>query len=363
LLDYWIGSDGFPDPRRAGKIRYWVRVKDEIVWADEEKPLLKYVGNDLNSIMSMTFIPALVHDNKALLAADPSYLANLKSLPAVEQARYLGGNWNVKESAGDYFQRSAFHIWGKTDLQRALMHQDGPSSTIVQSIRVWDFASTPVKGDLVPGVERSGEFKARDPGIHNPDWTCSVLLHRTANGRFIVADATFHRDTPGAVQALLERVAVADGPRVTVGVFADPGQAGEDQAARLQKQIRKHAPCDILSIKNKETVARECARAVWRGEFFFCENETWNNRFFNQLQDFPTPHQKDDAVIALANAHAWMLEHPAPRFAYENPDSAANEIWLPPNVDRMQMLPPKERIRRGAVVVPLGGTSNWRRAW
>lgn len=367
LFDWWIGSDGFPDPHRAGKVRHYVRVKDELVWADEPEQLTKYVGGDLNSVMSMTFIPALVHDNKKLLEVDPGYLANLKSLPAVEQARFLGGNWDVKESAGDFFQRSTFKIWGGTDLQRTLMSQDGPAARIVQSVRVWDFASTPIKGNLVPDgpdLIRHGDFKARDPATDNPDWTCSVLMHRTANGRLIVGDVTFHRDSPGAVQQLMHRLAIADGPKVTVGTFADPGQAGEDQAERLARRIRKHAPCDVLSVKNKEMVARECARAVWRGEVYYVE-AGWNQQFFNQLEDFPTPKEKDDAVVALANAYNWMLENPAPRFAYEDAERTMREtVWLPPNVDKIALLAPKRNDRRRATVVSgLGKSIGWRKLW
>lgn len=364
LIDWWIAEDGFPDPTRAGKIRFWVRVKDEIVWADSPDPLLKYVGGDPDHVMSMTFIPALVHDNRKLLDADPSYLANLKSLPMVEQARFLGGNWNVKESAGDYFQKSAFKIWGATDLQRALMGQDGRAAEIVQSVRVWDFASTPVQGDLVPGIERSGEFKARDPKMDNPDWTCSARLDRTANGRIVISHATFHRDTPGAVQALMERVAIEDGPKVTVGIFKDPGQAGEDQAERLAKRVRKHSRCALLETSNKEMKAREPARAAWRGELYYRAGD-WNTRFFNQLESFPTPKEKDDAVLALSGAYDWMVMNPAPRFAYENPEETARNIWLPPNV-QLQQFSKKERARRGIAIVPLGGASSkgWgRRNW
>jgi predicted phage terminase large subunit-like protein len=366
LFDWWIGSDGFPDPHRAGKLRFFVRLKDELVWADSPDPLLKYVGNDPNSVMSMTFVPALVHDNKVLLEADPGYMANLKSLPAVEQARFLGGNWDVKESAGDYFQRSTFKIWGGTDLQRRLMSQDGPAAKIVQSIRVHDFASTPIKGCLVPDgpdLIRPGDFKARDPATDNPDWSCSVLLHRLANGRLVIGDVTFYRDTPGAVQTLAERLAIADGPKVTIGVFADPGQAGEDQAERLKRRLQKFANVAVLSVKNKEMVARECARAVWRGEVYYVE-APWNQQFFNQLEDFPTPKMKDDAVVALANAYNWMLENPAPRFAYENPEETIrNEIWLPPNVNKADLLAPRRDNKRHATVIRSGSALGWRKLW
>jgi phage terminase large subunit-like protein len=334
-------------------------MKDEIVWADSPDDLVKYVDGDPDSVMSMTFIPALVHDNRKLLDADPSYLANLKSLPAIEQARYLGGNWNAKESAGDYFQKSVFRIWGATELQRALNQQDGKAAEIVQKCRIWDFAATPVTGNLVPGIQRSGEFKARDPRLDDPDWTVSVLLGRTRNGRIIILDTTFHRDTPGAVQALVERMAIQDGPTTTVGIFSEPAQAGVDQSERVRARVKAHAPCDIIATANKEYVAREAARAVWRGEIFYLESAV-NDRFWNQLHDFPTPKKKDDAVVAFAFAYQWMQQHPAPFYLAPK----VEELWVPPNVDKLAMYPPRERARRGAVIVPIGGTRGFaRRNW
>lgn len=359
-VGWWLNSDGYPDQAKAGKTRFFVRVKDEVVWHDDREALVKYVDTP-QEVMSFCFIPGLIYDNKILLEKDPSYLAKLKGLPDVERDRYLGGNWFRREAAGDYFQKSAFKIWGATDLQRTLMYQDGRAAEIVQSVRCWDFASTPVTGDLVPGVERSGEFKARDPKMHDPDWTCSVLLGRTRNGRLIILDATFHRDTPGAVQAFVERKAIEDGPRVTVAIFSDPGQAGVDQAEKVKRRIAKHTRCDVIDTLNKEMNAREPARAAWRGEMFYLEGP-WCNRFFNQLEDFPTPKVKDDAVVALSGGYKWMQDNPAPFFAYENPEQTAKDaIWLPPNI-KMDQFSKKERVGRGAAIVPIGSSRmGWRR--
>jgi hypothetical protein len=106
-------------------------------------------------------------------------------------------------------------------------------------------------------------------------------------------------------------------------------------------------------------LAREAARAVWRGEIYYLESAV-SDRFWNQLHDFPTPKRKDDAVVAFAFAYQWMQQHPAPFFAAPKVD----EVWLPPNVDKMAMYPPRERARRGAVIVPIGGTRGFgRRNW
>jgi len=46
--------------------------------------------------ISVTFIPATVFDNPALLRVNPEYLAWLLSLPTLERERLLGGNWKIR---------------------------------------------------------------------------------------------------------------------------------------------------------------------------------------------------------------------------------------------------------------------------
>jgi predicted phage terminase large subunit-like protein len=318
-LDWWIADDGFPDPGKAGRIRYYVRVSDEVVWADSPDALVKYV-DDPRHVMSMSFIPGTIYNNKILLEKDPSYLGNLKALPRVERERFLGGNWDAKEAAGDYFQSTLFKRWYDSELEKRLMDQDGHPAKIVQSIRCWDTASTPVKGDLVPDIGRNEDFKAREKGSSDPDWTCSVRLDRTANGRIIVADATFHRDSPGAIEAFMERMAIHDGPSTVVGIRTDPGQAGVAQTERLQSRIRKHSRCAIIEqTQAKEQYAREPSRAVHRGEVYYREGP-WNRQFWNHLESFPTKGAKDDAVDALSGGYLWLQENPAPFYSYESAD-------------------------------------------
>ncbi len=51
--------------------------------------------------MDYKFIPALVYDNDILLKSDPSYVAQLKALPAKLREAWLSGSWDVFE--GQFF--------------------------------------------------------------------------------------------------------------------------------------------------------------------------------------------------------------------------------------------------------------------
>ncbi len=319
-VDWYIAPDGFPYPDRSGKLRYFIRLKDEIVWGDSRSELARYV-DDPREVMSLTFIAALVQDNKVLMEADPTYLAKLKALPWVEQQRFLMGNWNAKESAGDYFQQLWFRQWGATALERALQGQDGPHSEIVYSVRWWDFAGTPVKGDLVPGVDRPSDFKAAEPGQKDPDWSAGVRLDVTKDGRVIVGDVRFYRDSPGAIEAAVVRHAMEDGPRCRVGLWQDPGQAAIGQMERLKARLQPHAQVVVtVASKNKQEYAREPSRAAYRGQLYY-RGGAWNARFFNQLQQFPTKGEHDDAVDSLSGA--WNHIHEMGLtgiYAYESAD-------------------------------------------
>jgi len=62
-------------------------------------------GVDAPRPISVTFIPAKVTDNPALLQVNPEYLTWLLSLPLLERERLLGGNWKIRLAAGLYFKR------------------------------------------------------------------------------------------------------------------------------------------------------------------------------------------------------------------------------------------------------------------
>ena len=86
FLAPWVDTKYEGVPARSGEIRWFVRVGGRIQFVPEGTPDAK----------SLTFIKATVFDNKILLEKNPEYLANLKALPPVEQARLLYGDWDVK---------------------------------------------------------------------------------------------------------------------------------------------------------------------------------------------------------------------------------------------------------------------------
>ena len=114
FLAWWIHQEtGLPIPERAGVLRYFIRAAEKTVWADRPEELMHQMtnrqdpppGGDPLRPISVTFIPAKVFDNPALLQVNPEYLRWLLSLPLLERGRLLDGNWKIRPAAGLYFRR------------------------------------------------------------------------------------------------------------------------------------------------------------------------------------------------------------------------------------------------------------------
>lgn len=132
LIAWWIDQDtGYAIPERSGVVRYFVRVNDALHWADSSIPL-KDKFPDAGEPKSLTFIAASIDDNRALLDADPGYLANLNALPTVERERLMRGNWKIRDERLCIYKPSWWRVWpaGK------------PLPKILHCFASWDTAAT-----------------------------------------------------------------------------------------------------------------------------------------------------------------------------------------------------------------------------
>lgn len=90
---------GFPVQSMAGKIRWFLRYKGEIVWGNTKSEVAYKIPEserhlyNSDDIKSFTFIPGKLDDNQILIETNPSYRGNLLAQSEEDQAQLLGGRW------------------------------------------------------------------------------------------------------------------------------------------------------------------------------------------------------------------------------------------------------------------------------
>jgi predicted phage terminase large subunit-like protein len=288
LIDWWIGPDGFPIQERSGKIRWFIRMGEEIIWADHWNDLTTKYGTEVIP-KSLTFIPAKLQDNRILTEKDPAYLGTLKALARVERERLLDGNWNVDYKSGNYFKRAWFPIvdqipggWNKV-------------------VRYWDRAAT------VPSESNP-----------NPDYTAGVKLYGYPDGRCLLADVRRDRVTPLNVERLVKNTADYDGPLVRQIIEQEPGASGVADAQNYVRLLRGYDVKIFKPSRDKVTRALPVSAQAEHGNVMVLR-APWNEEFFNEAEAFPpeknaekdpsdTSAGHDDQIDGLSGGYNEMFE-------------------------------------------------------
>ena len=268
FLDWWIGEDGLPIAERAGVLRWFVRVDGTLIWGTKEELNEKHPALVPKSV---TFIPAKLTDNQILMKMDPGYLSNLMAQDRVERERLLNGNWNIRPSAGAYFQKS----WIKVS--------EVLNTGYTQVVRAWDRAAT------VPSETN-----------RDPDWTVGVKLAKLGTGPWAVLDVTRFRGTPLDVERSICNTAAQDGADVPIILSEDPGSSGKADIANLVMKLAGFNVHTVRPSKDKQTRARPVSAQAEAGNIVLIKAK-WNDQFLSELENFPEGAH-DDCVDALADA-------------------------------------------------------------
>ncbi len=328
FIDWWIGPDGLAIPERSGKLRWFIRVNGEVVWGDTRKELLQYQFNgpitavdkthreeselferdpmdskvqivkkpgkegvlyvarqtkqyyqwengeyrELLPPKSVTFICSTLQDNAILMRNDPSYLANLKALPLVEQERLLGGNWDIRPAAGMYFPRNKVNLI------------DEIPNDVVRWVRAWDLAGT--------------EDKKNNNPEDGPAFTAGVLIGKRKDGTIVVADVINQRLNSSEVRNLVLNTAKADKAayksKYRIRMNQDPGQAGVDQKEQYLKLLSGFS-INIERESGSKEVRAEPLSAQWINKNVSVVNAPWTATYLAQMDAFPDRTFKDMA--------------------------------------------------------------------
>ncbi len=281
------GVDGIPKRMRAGtnpggEGHDWV-FRRFGPWLDKESAIKAKPGERLyfkntkdgpvfcsrfESNLSRVFYPAKVSDNPHL---DEGYEEILGGLDRVSRAQLLDGNWMAKPAAGAYYKRSWFRII------------DAAPSQVTGRVRHWDLAATaPSEGN-------------------DPDWTVGVKMARTKDGMFIIEDITRFRESPGAVEQAIRNTAEADGKGCSISIPQDPGQAGKSQSKALALLLAGFVFSSKPETGDKVTRQKPLSAQAEAGNVALVRGP-WLEKFFQELEAFPSKGVHDDQVDAAAGA-------------------------------------------------------------
>lgn len=273
FIDWYIDDKGYAIPERSGKIRWFMIENDETIWADTREELIAKFPDCLPK--SFSFIASSVFDNKILLEKDPGYLANLKALPRYEREQLLHGNWNIRPTAGMFFQKTNFETL--IALPKNLSY-----------VRYWDRAAT------------------KKTENNDPDYTVGIKLGKDSNGVFYVCDMVRLQESPLHVQNAIKNCATQDGNYVRIGLEQDPGQAGVSEVDLLIRLLAGFTATAYRATKDKISRASPVSAQAEAGNIKVLK-ANWNENFFRELENFPDGLH-DDIVDALSGAFLMHTE-------------------------------------------------------
>src|SRR5699024_2964683 len=129
---------------RDGKTTYLLQVEGELTWFNSMEDLKNAVGDaQAEYAMKFVFYSANVYDNPYVRKHLPQYVHKLENQTAINRARYLLGNWTIREENDGYIDGKWF---------KEIPLRDIPLN--LPSVRAYDLASTKPHA-----------------GNKNPDWT------------------------------------------------------------------------------------------------------------------------------------------------------------------------------------------------
>jgi phage terminase large subunit-like protein len=239
---------------------------------------------------SFCFISGTIFDNPALIRNNPKYLAELKSLPAVDRARLLEGNWYIRAKGANYFSRKDLVKVDKIPLH-------------VTRVRAWDKASEePNQVNKYPDFTAASPMMSKDvDGFYYIEGRFDESLKDEKSqviGKF--------RKRPGERDRLILKQAKKDGQDCSVVFGTDPGSAGksefQESAKKLITEGFKVVADPMPTNKSKLVKFTPFASAVENGlvrivEGTFPNKETLET-FYKELEAFDgersTGLRKDD---------------------------------------------------------------------
>lgn len=211
---------GRPDPEKQGKVRWFIRNGNDMIWTESRKEMFERHGrrdlegnllpeSDKKQIkpLSFAFLAASVYDNPYI---DDNYIAFLEGLDRVQKEILLYGSWEARPEGQGMVKREWFI---ECDSEPAWAEID-------KTVRAYDLASS-----------------KKSEKNFSPDYTVSVKMSRLKNGDFFIHDIRQARLLPGEWLDFILEAAREDGQKCSIILPIDPGAGAKFANSVLSKQI------------------------------------------------------------------------------------------------------------------------------
>lgn len=278
---YLDENQEYPDPDKAGVVRWFVNVSDKLHWYDSRKEA-RAAWPDIEP-KSFTFIPASIYDNKILLEKDPGYLANLQALDYVEEERLHFANHKIKPAAGIVFNRSWFEI------------VDALPAGIRRPVRFWDLAASERKARKNKNAATAGVKMTR----------CEI--GQDSDGRplyvYYVLDCREEQFNPAGTDDLLKNTASQDGLDTAQLWEEEGGASGKRDSTYIARMLSGYDARGVRPQGDKLTRSRALAAQAYAGNVKLLRGP-WNDAWLNHMHAIPDGGRWDihDASAGAFNA-------------------------------------------------------------
>jgi predicted phage terminase large subunit-like protein len=203
-----------------------------------------------------------------------------------ETGNYIA--WGYLSSNSSLYQQTPVPAGGAM-AKRAWFKVGRPMGTPLRRCRCWDLAGTkPVAG-------------------RDPDWTVGALIGQYTGGDWCVEHILRIRDTAHHVDALMLQTAAADGRRVLVREWQDPGAAGKSVIENHRVMLTGYDYEPLPSSGEKSMRWRPFFVQAEGGHVYIAPG-AWNTEFLDEMQVVPYGAH-DDQADASAGGFNALVEH------------------------------------------------------
>lgn len=309
FLRYWlqkagyVGDDGYAVKEMDGVTTYMLQVEGEFKWWKSRSEMNKDVGRDAAKFaQKFVFYAANVYDNPYIRKHIPSYIHKLENAKPAERAKYLLGNWLVKNEGDGFVKREWF--------------------------KECSWSEVPVNGITARAYDLAGTKP--HAGNKNPDYTRGVkATYDRETGCMYITGMVSMRDSVAMVDRLITSTAMEDGGDCYVGIPVDVGVAGKQVADMKKAKLAVLGFKVVLMAtrKNKLQRAEPFLIALQEGKVFVAPDVFREEHFF-ELENFDgvkNNGQHDDIMDCLGDLYTMFTSNKLiPTIRMQGVENSAN---------------------------------------